>query len=66
MSDFEAKQIKELMKDAFTEVLNSNKELIYDAFYEAFEDFHFLEDIKEGELSGVATREEVFEILEAK
>jgi hypothetical protein len=40
--------------------------LIYSAFYEAFEDFHLLEAIKEGESSGIATREEVFEILEAK
>jgi hypothetical protein len=53
------------MKEAFNEVLTSNRELIYNVFLEAFEDYHFLEAIKEGELSGNATREEVFAILEA-
>ena len=66
MSDIDALQFKAIMKDAFNEVLNSNKELIYNAFYEAFEDFHLLELIKEGESSAQATREEVFEILEAE
>jgi len=66
MSDIDALQFKTIMKDAFNEVLNSNKDLIYNAFYEAFEDFHLLELIKEGEPSGQVTREEVFEILEAK
>jgi predicted transcriptional regulator len=66
MSDIDALQIKTIMKDAFNEVLNSNKDLIYNAFSEAFEDFHLLELIKDGESSGQVTREEVFEILEAK
>lgn len=63
MSDIDALQIKTIMKDAFNEVLNSNKDLIYNALYEAFEDFHLLELIKEGESSGQSSREEVFEIL---
>jgi len=65
MSDTEALQLKAIVKDALSEVINSNKELIYSLIYEAFEDFHFLEAIKEGESSGTATREEVFAILEA-
>lgn len=65
MSDTDAIQLKAIMKDAFIEVIHSNRDLIYDVFYEAFEDYHLLEAIKEGESSGLATREEVFEILEA-
>ena len=52
------------MKEAFNEVINSNRQLIYNTFYEALMDFHFLEAIKEGETSGLATREKVFEIFE--
>ncbi|MCX6154479.1 MAG: hypothetical protein NT007_09985 [Candidatus Kapabacteria bacterium] len=66
MSNLETVQLKSIMTEVFTEVLNSNKELLYNAFYEAFEDFHLLEAIKEGENSGSATREEVFAILEAE
>jgi hypothetical protein len=65
MSEIEAKQFKFIMKDAFIEVINSNKELIYDVFYEAVEDFYLLQAIQEGELSGTATKEAVFAILEA-
>jgi hypothetical protein len=65
MSIAESDQLKAIMKEAFSEVLTSNRELIYNAFLEAFEDYHFLEAIKEGESSGNATREEVFAILEA-
>ena len=66
MSDIVAIQFKAIMKDAFSEVINSNRELIYDVFYEAFEDFHIPQAIYEGESSGQATKEEVFEILETK
>lgn len=65
MSDSDVLQLKEIMKDAFKEVINVNKDLIYDVFFEAFEDFSMLRAIKEGESSGNATREEVFSILEA-
>lgn len=65
MSIAESDQLKEIMKEAFSEVLTSNRELIYNVFLEAFEDYHFLEAIKEGETSGKATKEEVFAILEA-
>ncbi len=66
MSDIDAIQLKAIMKDAFSEVISANKELIYSIIYEAFEDLHFLEVIKEGEFSEVAGREEVFAILEAQ
>jgi len=66
MSNLEAIELKGIMKEAFAEVIESNKDLIYKVFYEAFEDYHFLELIKEGESSGIATREEVFSILEAE
>lgn len=65
MSEIETLEFKSIIQDALTEVLHSNKELIYSVFYEALEDFHFLEAIKEGEASGIATRDEVFAILEA-
>jgi hypothetical protein len=66
MSESEALQLKAIMKDAFSEVIQSNQEFIYNAFYEALEDFHLLEAIKEGEDSGLVTRDEVFAILEAE
>jgi hypothetical protein len=66
MSEAESVQMKEIIKEAFSEMILANQEIIYNAFYEAFEDFHLLEAIKEGEISGEATRDEVFAILEAE
>ena len=66
ISEIDAIEFKAIMKDACSEVINDNRELIYDVFYKAFEDFHLLEAIKEGELSGKAAREDVFAILEAE
>jgi hypothetical protein len=66
MTETEALELKTIMKEAFSDVIVANKELIYNVFFEAFEDFYLIEAIKQGESSGIATREEVFEILEAK
>ncbi|MBM2815845.1 MAG: hypothetical protein HW421_2607 [Ignavibacteria bacterium] len=65
MTDTDAQQLKSIVKDAFSEVINAKKEVIYNEFYEALEDFHLLEAIKEGETCGKATHVEVFELLEA-
>lgn len=66
MTESETEQLKDIMKEAFKEVIISNRDLIYSAFFEAMEDYFLLNAIKEGELSGSATREEVFAVLEAK
>lgn len=66
MPEIETSKLKEIIKEAISEVIVSNKDFIYDVFYEALEDYHLLNAMREGENSGLATREEVFSILEAK
>jgi VIT1/CCC1 family predicted Fe2+/Mn2+ transporter len=60
----ESNEIKSMIHNAVADALLANKDIIYDIFYEALEDFYMVQQIKEGESSGVASREEVFEILE--
>ncbi len=66
MSESEALNIKSLVREAVSETLLSNKDLIYSVFYEALEDFYLSQAIIEGESSGTASRKAVFDILEAQ
>lgn len=65
MSELDTLNIKSLVREAVSETLISNKELIYSVFYEALEDFYLSQAIREGESSGLASRKEVFDLLEA-
>jgi len=57
-------QIKDPFKQAFDELLEERKDLLYDLLAEIIEDFGLLRAIKEGEDTPTVRREEVLQILE--
>jgi len=57
-------QLKEMFKQAFTELLQEQRDLLYDVFAEVLEDIAMVNAIKEGEATALVPRKEVFEILE--
>ncbi|MEH1872525.1 type II toxin-antitoxin system Phd/YefM family antitoxin [Nostoc sp.] len=61
-----AKTNKELLKTAIAEVLQEQKEVLYDLLTEIIEDIALERAIKEGENSETVSREAIFQILETK
>ena len=57
-------QIKDLLKQAFAELLEERRELIYELVAEIVEDLALGSAIKEGEQTGTVGREEVLRALE--
>lgn len=57
-------QLKEVVKTAIVEVLEERSELIRNIVEEALEDIGMSKAIQEGEASELATRDEVFNLLE--
>jgi hypothetical protein len=57
-------QIKELFKQAFVELVQERKDLLYDLLAEVVEDALLLRAIQEGEDSATAHREDVLRVLE--
>ena len=57
-------QMKELFKQAFVELLQEQKDLLYELVAEIIEDFALLRAIREGEDTETVRREEVFRVLE--
>lgn len=56
--------IKQLLKEALAETLEERRDLLHDVFVEALEDVAMAEAIREGQRSELATRDEVFNLLE--
>ena len=59
-------QLKEVFKQAFAELLQEQRDLLYDVFTEVLEDIALVNAIKEGEETEVVSRKQVFEILESE
>ncbi len=59
-------KLKELIKTALVEVLESRRDLVQDIVEDAMEDFAFTRAIEQGLKSEKVSREEVFAILEGK
>lgn len=59
-------QLKEVFKQAFAELLQERKDLLYDVFTEVLEDIALANAIKEGEETEIVSREQVFKILESE
>jgi len=57
-------QMKELVKQAFVELLQEQEDLLYELVAEIIEDFALLRAIREGEDTETVRREEVFRVLE--
>ena len=55
-------QLKEVFKQAFAELLQERRDLLYDVFTEVLEDIALVNVIKEGEETEVVSREQVFEL----
>ena len=53
-------QLKEVFKQAFAELLQERRDLLYDVFTEVLEDIALANAIKEGEETEVVSREQVF------
>jgi len=57
-------QVKELLKQAFVELLEERRDLLYDLFAEVIEDIALARAIEQGESTESVSKEEVLEILE--
>ena len=57
------KKIKDLFKQAIIEAIEEKKELFHDLLLEVMEDLAMVRAIQDGENSGPAKRNEIFQIL---
>ena len=55
-----------MFKQAFAELLQERRDLLYDVFAEVLEDIGLANTIKEEENTEIVDRDEVFQILESK
>ncbi len=55
-------QLKEVFKQAFAELLQERRDLLYDVFTEVLEDIALVNAIKEGEETEIVSRKQVFEL----
>jgi len=58
------KRLKELLKQAITELLQEQPDMFSKVMAEALEDVALTQAIQEGETSGTALREDVFKALQ--
>ena len=56
--------LKQLLKEAFTEMLQEQRHLLHEVFAEVLEDIALAEAIREGQQTAKAAREDIFSILE--
>ena len=59
-------KLKEVFKQAFAELLQERRDLLYDVFSEVLEDIALVNAIKEGENAEIVDKDQVFQILESK
>ena len=59
-------QLQEVFKQALAELLQERRDLLYDVFTEVLEDIALANAIKEGEETEIASRKQVFKILESE
>ena len=60
------RKIKDLFKQAIIEAIQEKKELVHDLLFEVMEDIAMVRAIQDGEDSGPACRDGIFQILEGK
>ena len=59
-------ELKQALKEAITETLHEQRELLHEVFAEVLEDFALAEAIREGRQTEHVERDEVFDVLEGK
>ena len=57
---------KRVLKEALVETFSEQRELFYEVFSEALEDFALAEAIREGKQTDTASRDEVLSVLRGK
>ena len=60
------RKIKVIFKQAIIEVIEEKKEVVHDLLVEAMEDIAMVRAIQDGENSGQANRDDIFQILKGK
>jgi len=60
------RKIKDLFKQAIIEAIEEKKEVVYDLLFEVMEDIAMVRAIQDGEDSGPASRDDIFQIIEGK
>ena len=60
------RKIKDLFKQAIIEAIEEKKEVVHDLLVEVMEDIAMVRAIQDGEDSGPACRDDIFQILESK
>lgn len=64
--DVDNEAMKRVLKEALTETLHEQRDLLHEVFTEVLEDFALSEAIREGQQTGRANRDEVFDVLERR
>ena len=59
-------KLKEVLKQAFAELLQERRDLLYDVFAEVLEDIDLANAINEEENAEIVDRDQVFQILGSK
>ncbi len=59
-------KLRQVFKDVLVEMFEKKKNVFHDIVIEAMEDIALSRAIQEGEGSGTATKQEVFDILEGR
>jgi spore coat polysaccharide biosynthesis protein SpsF (cytidylyltransferase family) len=66
ITDSDSGKLKEIFKQAIIEAIEEKKDVVHDLLMDAMEDLAMIHAIQEGEKTGSASRNEVFDILEGK
>lgn len=59
-------RLKQVFKEALIEILEEKQNIFHDMILEAMEDIALSRAIREGQDSGTATKQEIFDILEGR
>ena len=66
ITSLDENQLKELFKQAMTELFEERRDIFYDLFVEVIEDAGLVNAIREGDSGETVSRETIFRILEGE
>lgn len=66
MASVEQNELKQAIKEAITEVVRENSDLVKEILAEVLEDVALLQRIEEGRQTELVSRDEIMELLEPK
>ncbi len=62
----DAAELKQLVKEALSELLMEHREELHDLMMDMFEDMALIKAIQEGENTNVVSQEDIFRLLESE